>query len=446
MKEAVECFQSRKFNESKKLFQKELEKVLSIDEKINIYSYLYEISQKILSPIQLDYTVDFLKIAYELNNYEQYIVIFEASMHEEVRSNITFKLQYFKCLSDSGRVQKSLTEAKDICFIVVDKKYYNRASEVFDTIEKSYRGYLFYEFGRLIWAIDTADSEKILKQINIISQKLVESWSLLNGKVKSQEGYLKHLFSLLKESSLNDFKLNKEILLLKCKLSRRFNFLTLSKKEVMEFLVVFSEEPEEFYLLVETVKDEFLGYDILDYLKQKNILDSLRYRLKKVRKNYKSYRLDEVRDNIYREDILNVEYEEDSPSLLLDYGIQETQDEGILDLGACENKTDVELINLFYALCGIGYLNGASQVIKKVSNKKNQIFLSCYLFELREDFLGLVAYISEISIEGRSLSTYKILLYGLEKLKEWERVQNIKSIIHSVEIEQDELLRKLIHE
>ena len=131
MQEAVDCFNSKKYEESKKLFKTFLKNEITLQQKVEAYNYL----QKIHVIYQTEFThfekTEYLGALFKLGEYSSFYENYKILNTD----NILTDLECIDALYKLGEIQNCLNVSKKTCLKVVEKKYYNHSKDVFSKIE-----------------------------------------------------------------------------------------------------------------------------------------------------------------------------------------------------------------------------------------------------------------------------------------------------------------------
>ncbi len=431
MQEAVDCFNSKKYEESKKLFKTFLKNEITLQQKVEAYNYL----QKIHVIYQTEFThfekTEYLGALFKLGEYSSFYENYKILNTD----NILTDLECIDALYKLGEIQNCLNVSKKTCLKVVEKKYYNHSKDVFSKIEMIFKNYVFYDFGFLISSIETGDYENSIVRIKKIIEKTVNHWSDLEGKKKTSLEYVKHLYSLVDGFNIVEANFSKALLKIKAETCFTLNEMFLTQREFLEFLVAFEDEKELYFLIARIIPDEFVGYDILDYLKKNEIEDRYNYKKKSIRayKKIKSEQKEKIEEIDLRvTDVSTKVLNSEREKIFLKYGVRNTT-EYIIDKEKIINLSDSQKEDIVLSLISLEYYDDAELVSNMIRNPKNKLKSKINLLKSKRDIKALIAYlvpeINEISKSEEQLDLLLFLKDAFLEIEDKVSAENLESLI-----------------
>ncbi len=444
LKEAIACFNAKKYSESKRLFENYLEQEISSIEKVDALTYLQEIYKLLHQEFPRKFVLSLI-LELDTSESEKIMTLFENS---EVSKNISAKQKYFEATYKLGMIEKSLSISKEICFDLVEQKAYSIALGIFDNIENKFKGRLYYEFGRLIVNLEMADFKTSLVVVDKLMDKILNRWPSIAGKRKTQVEYAQHIFSIVENFSVDELTFRKSFLLWKMKFSNQFNEYKLTNKEKMEAVVIFFDAPEHYYLLINILTDEFIGYELLDYLKKNEIKDTHNYKKrsflraenKNIQPQSKTNEIDlEVKGMIHN--VKNSEIQAIYKKYQLD--ADKTYEIDKRDFKMADLKESI------VALVFIEDFKNAKNLLRHLDNGLEKNSLEIEILRKSKDYLGLCAFCTELFQSGSGeddLWLIENIIWGFEQNGNLVQAENFRSLLMGYSLTPSEIERALHNE
>lgn len=442
LKEAIACFNAKEYSNSKRLFESLLERDLSSIEKIEALTYLQDIYKYLHQNFPEKYTITLIS---ELN-FSQSDRIISLYKESNIKNNIVIKHKFLEAFFRTGQIEDSLIVAKEICLNIIEKKAYSISSGIFDNIESKFKGRLFYEFGRLIVSLEMSDYKNAINITDKIFDKIIYRWPTIIGKKKTQDEYINHTLTILESFNVDEFNFRKNVLIWKMKISNEKKYRHLTNKEKMEAVVILYDSPEHYYLLINILKDEFIGYELLDYLKRNDIKDIHSYKKRKILKNQKVVGQETLKSSNKEVEIVGKitgPTQNEIQEIYNKYGVLNDHS---IDIDSI-NTTDIN--EAIVSLAFIEDYNGALRLLRRLPESTNKNSLEIEILRKKEDYLGVSALCTELLQVGSGeddLWLIENIIWGFEKSGKIIEAENFRSLLMGYNLTPHSLQKALLNE